>query len=230
MKSDTSSRRRGQELADALLDAAWDELVEVGYGRFTIEAVAARARTSRPVIYRRWPNRSDLAIAAIRRRRWNQPVATPDTGSLREDLIGLLRNASTSRSEVAALFSVQMGEYYSETGKTPADLRAELLSGRQRPFGIDQVLDRGIERGEIDPDRLTHRIANLPLDLLRHELLMTLHPVPDETIVEIVDDIFLPLVRTHSSGTQGAGQPTAGVRPTHSDASNDQTSVSYRTP
>ena len=37
------------------------------------------------------------------------------------------------------------------------------------------------------------RIANVPLDLLRHELLMTLQPVPEETITEIVDEIFLPL-------------------------------------
>jgi hypothetical protein len=41
---------------------------------------------------------------------------------------------------------------------------------------------------------LTDRIRDLPLDLLRHELLMTLRAVPDETIAEIVDDIFLPLV------------------------------------
>ncbi|MCO6003758.1 TetR/AcrR family transcriptional regulator C-terminal ligand-binding domain-containing protein [Actinoallomurus purpureus] len=50
-------------------------------------------------------------------------------------------------------------------------------------------------RGEIDPARLTPRIAELATDLLRHELLMTLQPVPEETITEIVDDIFLPLVR-----------------------------------
>ncbi len=61
-----------------------------------------------------------------------------------------------------------------------------------------QILRRGIERGELDPDRLTPRIANVPLDLLRHELLMTLQPVPEETITEIVDEIFLPLVRKRS--------------------------------
>ncbi|WP_460358133.1 TetR family transcriptional regulator [Actinoallomurus acanthiterrae] len=43
MDRHASSRRRGQELEDALLDAAWEELAEVGYGRFTIEGVAARA-------------------------------------------------------------------------------------------------------------------------------------------------------------------------------------------
>jgi hypothetical protein len=41
----------------------------------------------------------------------------------------------------------------------------------------------------------TPRIANVPLDLLRHELLMTLQPVPEQTISEIVDEIFPPLVR-----------------------------------
>ncbi|WP_371871433.1 TetR/AcrR family transcriptional regulator [Phytohabitans rumicis] len=105
----TPTRRRGQELEDALLDAAWDELAAVGYARFTMEGVAARAGTSRPVIYRRWPNRAELAIAAIRHYGARQPVATPDTGSVREDMIVLLRDASASRIVLAALFSVQMG-------------------------------------------------------------------------------------------------------------------------
>ncbi|GLH96763.1 TetR/AcrR family transcriptional regulator [Phytohabitans aurantiacus] len=195
MSPDTPSRRRGQELEDALLTAAWSELMEVGYGRFTIDAVATRAGTSRPVIYRRWPDRAELAIAAVRHHGSQLPVVTPDTGSVREDLLELLHSAATNRADVGVLFGVQMGQYFAETGRTPADLRAELLSGRQQPFGIDEVLRRGVDRGEIDPARLTPRIANLPMDLLRHDLLMTLRPVPDETIAEIVDDIFLPLVR-----------------------------------
>jgi AcrR family transcriptional regulator len=204
MSPATRSRRRGQALDDALLDAAWDELVERGYGRFTIDGVAARAGTSRPVIYRRWPTQSDLAIAAIRHHGRNQPVATPDTGSVRGDLIALLRDASTSRSDVAVLISVQMGEYFAETGRAPADLRAEFLSGRQQPFGIDEVLRRGVERGEIDPERLTPRIATVALDLLRHEMLMTLQPVSEEAIAEIVDDIFLPLVRPAGEARKGS--------------------------
>ncbi len=188
------TRRRGAALEEALLEAAWRELVEVGYGRFTIEAVAARAGTSRPVIYRRWPDRSELAIAAVRHFGRTDPVATPDTGSVRDDLVELLRNASKSRAELAALFSVQMGEFFAETGRTPADLRADFMHERSQPFGIDRVLQRGIERGEIDPARMTPRIAGLPADLLRHELLMTLRLASDETIVEIVDTIFMPLV------------------------------------
>jgi AcrR family transcriptional regulator len=189
------SRRRGADLEEALLEAAWQELLAGGYGRFTIEGVAARAQTSRPVIYRRWPDRAQLAIAAVRHFGRAQPVVTPDTGSVRDDLVSLLRAASKSRAELGALFSVQMGEYYAETGRTPAQLRAEFLAGRTQPFGVDEVLRRGVERGEIDPARITPRISRLPFDLLRHELLMTLQPASDETITEIVDQIFMPLVR-----------------------------------
>jgi len=190
-----ATRRRGPALDDALLEAAWDELIEVGYSRFTFEGVAARAGTSRPVIYRRWPARADLAIAAVRHFGRRTPVAVPDTGSVRDDLVQILRAASANRRELAVLFSVQMGEFFSETGTSPADLRTAFLSGRPQPFGVEQILRRGVERGELDPDRLTPRIANLPTDLLRHELLMTLQPVSDETIAEIVDNVFLPLVK-----------------------------------
>ena len=84
------ARRRGEELEDALLTAAWQELLEVGYPKLTMENVAARAGTSKPVIYRRWPTRPKLVIAALAH---NLPLeeADIDTGSLRGDLIELVR-------------------------------------------------------------------------------------------------------------------------------------------
>jgi AcrR family transcriptional regulator len=182
-------------LEEALLDAAWQELTAVGYGRFTIEGVAARAGTSRPVIYRRWPQRADLAVAALRHFGRNEAVPeVPDTGSLRDDLIALLRDVSGRRAALVALFSVQMSEYFAETGTTPAELREQFLAARERPFGFDLVLERAIERGDVDPARITARVRALPGDLLRHELLMTLRPASEEAITEIVDEIFLPLV------------------------------------
>ncbi|MEV5410496.1 TetR/AcrR family transcriptional regulator [Thermopolyspora sp. NPDC052614] len=194
MARDSATRRRGAKLEEALLDAAWDELVAVGYGRFTIEGVAQRAQTSRPVVYRRWPSRADLAKAAIAHHARKEPVVMPDTGTLRGDLIELLR-ATFRRLELAALIAIQMGEYFAETKSTPADLREEYLAARQRPPMMEKILQRAAERGEIDPGCLTPRIMALPADLLRHELLMTQRPIPDEVITEIVDDIFLPLVR-----------------------------------
>ena len=99
---------------------------------------------------------------------------------------------------MAAVISVQLGAYYQETGTTPADLREQLLG--ERPTAMDTVIRRALERA-IDITRLTPRICTLPFDLVRHEALMTLQPIPPETILEIVDDIFLPLVGIRSNPT-----------------------------
>jgi len=194
----SETRRRGAELEEALLEAAWQELSAVGYGRFTFEGVAARAGTSRPVIYRRWPQRSELAIAALRHFSRREAIVPPDTGSVRDDLIQHLTEFSSKRSALVTLFAVQMGEYLAETGTTPAQLRDEYLSARRQPLAYETILQRAVLRGEIDVKRLTPRVRSLPADLLRHELLMTLRPAGQETITEIVDEVFLPLVRKSS--------------------------------
>jgi hypothetical protein len=66
-----------------------------------------------------------------------------------------------------------------------------MLKDRQT---VNEILQRGVRRGEIDPSKLTKRIASLPLDLVRHEGLMTQKPIPRAVIAEILDSIFLPLV------------------------------------
>jgi AcrR family transcriptional regulator len=187
------TRRRGKKLEDAILDAAWDELVAGGYGQFTIERVAERAAASRHVIYRRWASREDLALAAVRNRADGLQPLVPDTGTLRGDLIAALTTVNETRLEFAAVISLQFGAYYEETGTTLSDLRTRLLV--DRPRSMDTLLNRAIERGEIDPARMTPLIANLPTDLIRQHVLMTLQPVPMSMILEIVDDVFLPLVR-----------------------------------
>jgi AcrR family transcriptional regulator len=184
-------RRRGKALEEAILDAAWDELGEHGYALFTLEAVANRAGTSRPVLARRWPNRAELAVAAWRCGMLRTAVGTPNKGSLRSDLISLLREFSVRRTSLLALLSLHLGEGL-WPGQTLGDVRLELLRGSVNP--LDEIIARAVERGEVDPARLTPRIQMLPLDLLRHEVIMTTQPVPDGTILEIVDEIFLPLV------------------------------------
>lgn len=72
------TRRRGTELDHALLAAAWEELIEKGYENLTMESVAERAKTSRPVIARRWTDRQALVLAAVGHRFEQNPLATPD--------------------------------------------------------------------------------------------------------------------------------------------------------
>ncbi len=183
-------RRRGAALENALLDAAWAELTAGGYARFTMDAVVQRAGTSPPVLYRRWSDRDELVRAAIAHVLKQSRVDVPDTGSLRGDVLTLMRTINATRVQLITMMSAHLAGYYQETGTSPGDL---LAAGRQNI--ADVIFDRAIGRGEIKPEHLTERIKSLPFDLLRHEILVTFAPVPGDVLEEIVDTIFLPLVR-----------------------------------
>ncbi|WP_433606205.1 TetR/AcrR family transcriptional regulator [Dactylosporangium sp. CA-139114] len=193
------TRRRGTDLEDAILDAAWEVLNEHGYEGFTFEAIAARAGTSRPVLYRRWPQRDDLLLATLRKHWTAAPIEVPDTGSLRDDAVGVLTNADGSRSHWITIVSVLLVDYFRETGQSFSDLRAAMRPpGLATPF--ERLVARAVERGDLPAAPRSPRVVNLPFDLLRHEMLMTLRPIPPEVIAEIIDDVWLPLL----SATTGA--------------------------
>jgi AcrR family transcriptional regulator len=188
-------RRRGEELEAALLDAAWDELVDAGFARLTMESVAARARTGVAVLYRRWPRKDDLVIAAISHYGVTHPVVIPDTGSLRGDLIEVLGRISAGRVAFTAMAMASFSGLMADTGLTPAELREKLV-GDRRPWS-EEIYARAHARGEIDLATIAPAVLTMPMDLLRHEMLMTLKPIPRERILSIVDDLFLPLVAGH---------------------------------
>ncbi len=191
-------RRRGDELEAALLDAAWEELVEVGFARLTMESVAARARTGVAVLYRRWPGKDALTMAAIAHYGAKHPVEIPDTGSLRGDMLALLGGVNDTRYSFTVVVTAAFSGLLTSTGMTPAEVRARLLG--DRPMWSEQIFRRAQERGEIDLDKTPAAVLALPFDLMRHDLLMTLKPVPPERIAAIVDDLFLPLVAAYRPG------------------------------
>lgn len=192
-------RRHGEQLEAELLAAAWDELVEVGYARLTMESIAVRARTSEAVLYRRWPNKSRLVLAAIERRRDANPVAVPDTGDLRGDLIAHLTAVSEA---LAGYFAIAAAAAFSgllvDTGMTPAQARDQLIDA-QRLSPVRTVYQRAHDRGEIDLQRIPAAVLAMPFDLIRHDMFMDLKPPKPARIRAIVDDLVLPLVRHHQA-------------------------------
>jgi AcrR family transcriptional regulator len=187
------SRRRGAALEEAILDAAWEVLVEQGYPGFTFEAVAARAGTSRPVLARRWPQHEDLLVATVTRYWRSTPITMPDTGRLRDDAIGFLRNADVSRARMITLLSVQIMDYFRESGTSLRELR-ETVRPPHQPSPFETIVARAVERGELPDRRRSPRVVNVPFDLYRHEVFMTMQPVGDDTIREIIDEVWLPLL------------------------------------
>lgn len=186
-------RRRGAELEKALLDAAWEELSAVGFDDLTFEAVAQRAATSRAVLYRRWQSKAELVAAAARYIILKERGPLPEpTGSLRDDLVAWLRWANRTDVRTLVAASVHVGAELAPEGVTFAEVREMLLPAR--PSTAFSPIEAAVARGEIDPARLTPRLAGLHFALFRHDVLFTGRPLTDEAIVEIVDDVVVPLL------------------------------------
>jgi AcrR family transcriptional regulator len=183
-------RRRGAALEQALLEAAWDELMAHGFGDFTMDAVAVKAATSRAVLYRRWPSKTELVRDAVAAR-ITQDVRAPDTGSLRGDLVAFLENASRTHALTGLALAAKLGPFYPGTFPDEGEFRTGRLG---QEAVLDEILGRAAARGEVQPGLLKPRVRRLVFDLYLHELMSTLRPVPDEVIASIVDDIYLPLV------------------------------------
>lgn len=199
MSEPVRRRRHGEQLRAALLAAAWDELVKVGYARLTMELVAVRARTSEPVLYRRWANKDQLVLAAIEHHRNANPVVAPDTGTLRGDLLAQLTAVSEA---LAGFYAIAAAAAFSgllaDTGLTPAQAREKVMGARQLPR-VRIIYQRAHNRGEIDIERIPSAVLAMPFDLVRHDMLMTLKPLEPARIQSIVDELFLPLVQDHQA-------------------------------
>lgn len=184
----TMKRRRGATLDAAILDAAWAELSSCGYTDFTFESVARRAATSRTVIYRRWDTRIGLATAAIAHHLRQNPLSVPDLGNVREELCLLLRRFADRAPPRLTRLLFEMGDDMVRANDS-------FLHERFREHPLSGIVARAVERGEIDPARLSPRVLKVPASLVVHEIVVTARPITDDAIAEIVDQIFLPLVR-----------------------------------
>ncbi|MEV0400888.1 helix-turn-helix domain-containing protein [Actinoallomurus sp. NPDC050550] len=169
------SRRRGAVLEEAILDAAWAELVATGYGGFTMAGVAAKAGTSKAVLYRRWPGKEDLVSAVLERRvpRLGRPART---GDLRADTLAILQSVAAGHHGLLAV------------GLDPG-LTAALR--RRKADEATAQLAEVVAAAGFDPAAIGPRILRLPIVVLQHALLDG-SASPD--MAGTVDEVFLPLV------------------------------------
>lgn len=200
MGDEMMRRRRGAELEQAILDAAWAVFAEHGYAGLTMEAVALRAGTSRPVLARRWDGRAELAIAAIRQEMTRHPLDVAPSGDLRAELLAYLERMTDRALGMAATLTLFSHEFQREFPSSADDLRARLAS---EGGALDQILERAVGRGEIAAEKLIPPVRTLLLDLFRHHAIMTFShatvtfsPPPPALRAAWIDAIFLPLVRT----------------------------------
>lgn len=195
--SERQTRRRGATLEKAILDAAWDELAERGWGRFSIEGVAVRAGTAKTVLYRRWDNRVQLAQQVLQQRASRMYMSDSAAGAgLREELLRFVRDMSEL---LRGPFGEAVRGVISEGDPST---QSSLFAGAVVVTRVDEIIGRARARGDLpgDPDPLT---ANLGHAIVMSEFLHTASPPPDEGLVALVDTVWLPaLIGSARPGTE----------------------------
>jgi AcrR family transcriptional regulator len=199
---DVVVRRRDDVLMSAIRDATMSELTEHGYPGVTFEGVARRAKTSKPVLYRRYRSRAHMIVDALLAMS-PQPVPASPTPSLREDLLTLL-DAMVDR-----FHRIGIGTYRSLI----ADADDELLDTITAELAelADQTIYRALsdarDRGEIGAADIPDRAATAIVALVRNEVLFARNPVDQETLTDMLDNVYLPLIEAVSHRSDVADQP-----------------------
>ena len=193
------TRRRGEILEEAILLAAKEELAAIGYSHLTMESVAARAGTNKAVLYRRWANKSELVMAAVHKYIPKLSNEIPNTGNLREDiysyLCGLAGPAQSLGAQTLRGLMSDPSVWSKVIAAMPHDFQPK--PENKVTAALTAILKNAELRGEVHMEKLPPRILSLPWNLMLFEL-FSVQEVPNTVIAEIVDDIFLPLVRLSS--------------------------------
>lgn len=188
-----AARRYGPELDEAIRQAVRDELEEHTYAGLTFEGVARRARTSKPVVYRRYVSRAYMVLDA-----WIQYSPARDkpfvsSGDLRDDLLRLGRDFSDRLERIG--IDTMRGLFAEISPEQMQAFAATTSSWAMRALAT--VLDEARERGEIVRGPLPPRVQSLPVVLVRHELLFA-GGLEEGALAELIDSVWLPLLTAKS--------------------------------
>ena len=163
-------------------------LQQEGYDGLTVDAVAATARASKATVYRRWPTKAELVLAAFIEG-VRQVAVAPETGTLRGDLLQvgevICDQARTHGSTMRAVLV--------EASHNPAlndVMQHQFLDQRKTLF--KQILGQAVERGEIDATAISEDLWDVMPGYLIFRSIFSLRPPSRRTVQSLVDDVMIP--------------------------------------
>lgn len=181
-------RPRSQAAQRAILEAAADLLLAQGLEAASMDAVAERAGVSKATIYRWWPTKETLALDALYDEWDTAPAALPDTGSLRADLLALLR--PWIRRLHSRPYGRVLAALLTEARTNPRfanEYRARFIEPRRTP--VRAVLQRAMARGEIRADTNAELAIDLVYGPVYHRLLHDHAALSDAFVKDVVDTV-----------------------------------------
>jgi AcrR family transcriptional regulator len=171
-----------------LLAVTLQLLQEHGYDRLTVDAVAAKARASKATVYRRWPSKAELVLAAfiegIR-----QIAVPPETGMLRGDLLRMGELiCQQGRQHAGTIRAVLV-----EVSRSPA--LKDVIQGQfieQRKALMDHILQQAVARGEIEQAAINDELWDLLPHYLIFRSIFPGRPPTRHTVEVLVDEVIIP--------------------------------------
>jgi AcrR family transcriptional regulator len=218
-ESPSLRNRRGAASERAIRDAVIELLIEVGYDQLTMDAVAARARAGKATIYRRWPDKASMVLAAVKScagdRGTNMPL--PDTASMRGDLLAL--GPCHAHDLPAPVLKMLPGLLMAmrRDAELPKLMRTYLVDDMV-PY-YREIVRRGVSRGEVDPGFNADRLAELGVGLVLNRLLLTDEPIDRAFNRYVVDEFMLPVLESACPRRHKAPPSDTGSAPANRAAS-----------
>lgn len=163
-------------------------LQQHGYDRLSVDEVAAESKASKATIYRRWPSKAELVLAAFIEGMRAQLIR-PNTGSLREDLLQIGMNALADVRRNTPVMRGLLIEIERNPDLTKA-FRTKFID--QRKLLLDDVLAAAVERGEIEAAAINEELWDLLPGYLVFRSLMPVRSPTANTVRTLVNDVIMP--------------------------------------
>jgi AcrR family transcriptional regulator len=185
-------RKRDHTRDPEILDATLDILAETGYDGMTIDMVAARAKAGKATLYRRWASKPELVLEAVACMKATDVDlnAPPDTGTLRGDLVAMVRSPSLRESERKLKVMAGIVSMIARDPELAIAAREALVDPRARANRI--IFQRAIDRGEISADCDIETLCTIGPAMVAYRTLMLRQPVDRDFLIRAIDTIILP--------------------------------------
>jgi AcrR family transcriptional regulator len=165
---------RTARASSAILEATLGELADVGYAALSLDRVASRAGVHRSTVYRRWADKDELVVEAVLGAA-ARDVPAPDTGSITGDLRALTHAIVANLASPISLALLRT--YVSESGRAPGIDEVARAFWDRRFALATALVQRGIDRGELDPQTDAELLIETVVAPLFLRTLVTAKPI-----------------------------------------------------
>ncbi|SDE01136.1 TetR/AcrR family transcriptional regulator [Sporomusa acidovorans] len=188
-------RPRNAATEKAILEASYDLLLEQGFGNVTVEKIAERARVSKATIYKWWPNKAAVVMDGFLSAAMSR-LPVPDTGSVMEDIaiqVSNLANFLLSREGKVITELIAEGQF---DLKLAEEYRLRYFNPRR--LDSRRILERGVQRGELNKDLDLELCIDLIYGPLFYRLLVTGESIDEAFIRVLIKYAFEGIQKVHN--------------------------------